>query len=273
MKSPEIIGMVHLMACPGAPLFGGNPDAVIEKALADADALVSGGIDAMLVENAGDTPFLNHEIDYGTVAMVAVVARELRETFRIPVGIDIATNGATAALAAAKAAGAEFIRITGWCSTYIHSTGIVTPCAAEALRYRRLIGGAEIRILADIEVKHASHQITSDLSLEDRIRVAYTNGAEGIILTGRQTGEKANLSQVMAAKETAPLPVYIGSGADRENIGEYLPYIDGAVVGTSLKTGGMIDRKKTEAFMAAVRGRAGFSRKPAAGEISGGPSL
>jgi len=54
-----IVGMVHLPALPGAPGYDpeGGREAIRDRALADAEALVVGGADAVLVENYGDTPF------------------------------------------------------------------------------------------------------------------------------------------------------------------------------------------------------------------------
>ncbi|MEK7714074.1 MAG: BtpA/SgcQ family protein, partial [candidate division NC10 bacterium] len=52
-----LIGMVHLAPLPGSPRWEGAMARVIEAALADARALVEGGVDALLVENYGDAPF------------------------------------------------------------------------------------------------------------------------------------------------------------------------------------------------------------------------
>src|SRR5438093_1570544 len=58
-----LIGMVHLQALPGSPRWEGSMARVIEAALADARALVEGGIDALLVENFGDAPFTAGRVD------------------------------------------------------------------------------------------------------------------------------------------------------------------------------------------------------------------
>ena len=58
-KQP-IIGVLHLLPLPGAPRFDGNKERIIEQALADAEALAAGGVDAIMIENFGDTPFSRH---------------------------------------------------------------------------------------------------------------------------------------------------------------------------------------------------------------------
>jgi len=45
----------------------------------------------------------------------------------------------------------------------------------------------------------------------------------------------------MQATQCAPrVPLFIGSGIKAETIGEYLPFADGFIVGTSLKKDGVV---------------------------------
>jgi len=50
-----IIGMVHLDSLPGAPGATAGLSAVREAAVRDANRLVAGGVDGLLIENYGDT--------------------------------------------------------------------------------------------------------------------------------------------------------------------------------------------------------------------------
>ncbi|PYN10649.1 MAG: phosphorybosylanthranilate isomerase, partial [Candidatus Rokuibacteriota bacterium] len=63
-----LIGMVHLPPLPGSPRWDGSMARVIATALADARALVEGGIDALLVENFGDAPFPAGRVEPAPVA-------------------------------------------------------------------------------------------------------------------------------------------------------------------------------------------------------------
>jgi len=74
-ESP-LIGMVHLPPLPGAPGYGGDRDSLRGRALADAAALSEGGVDAVLVENFGDTPHYPDEVPPHVVAELTAVARE-----------------------------------------------------------------------------------------------------------------------------------------------------------------------------------------------------
>src|SRR5438132_9991379 len=70
-------GMVHMLPLPGAPLFGGSLDAVIDAALADARAIVDGGGDGIVFENFGDRPFRKNDVGAVTIAAMTRVICEV----------------------------------------------------------------------------------------------------------------------------------------------------------------------------------------------------
>ncbi len=51
------IGVVHLRPLPGSPRNQETLDEIADAALRDAEAIVEGGMDGLLIENFGDTPF------------------------------------------------------------------------------------------------------------------------------------------------------------------------------------------------------------------------
>jgi predicted TIM-barrel enzyme len=54
-----LIGVIHLLPLPGDPGHRGGGFAVAyERARADAEALVRGGVDGLIVENFGSAPFV-----------------------------------------------------------------------------------------------------------------------------------------------------------------------------------------------------------------------
>ena len=64
-------------------------------------------------------------------------------------------------------------------------------------------------------------------------------------MTGRVTGEPPDVETIQRAKSGADdVPVLIGSGLTAANARELLRASDGAIVGTSLKTGDHIDTDK-----------------------------
>jgi predicted TIM-barrel enzyme len=67
-----LVGMVHLIPLPGSPGWGGSTNAVLDAALRDARALIEGGIDAIIVENMGDVPYLRGRVEPETVAAAEI---------------------------------------------------------------------------------------------------------------------------------------------------------------------------------------------------------
>src|SRR5438552_14116094 len=142
--------MMHLRALPGAPLFGGSLDQVIETAMADDNALAAGGCDGIVFENFGDRPFHKH-VNPETIAAMTRVIAEVRP--RLPFGVNVLRNDARAAIAIAAATGAQFIRINVHVGAMATDQGIIEGEAADTLRLRALIA-AEVLIFADYLVKH-----------------------------------------------------------------------------------------------------------------------
>src|SRR5256712_5007415 len=119
------IGMVRLPTLPGSPRWDGSMARVVASALADARALIEGGVDALLVENFGDAPFTPGRVEPATVAAMSVVAAEVRRALpRAPLGVNVLKNDARAALAVAAAVGAEFIRVNVHAGARLADQGI-----------------------------------------------------------------------------------------------------------------------------------------------------
>src|SRR5256886_15605492 len=93
-----LIGMLHLQPLPGSPRWEGSMARVIDGALADARALVEGGMDALLVENYGDAPFTAGRVAAATVAGVtAVPAGVPRRLAPTPLGAKVPKKNPPAA--------------------------------------------------------------------------------------------------------------------------------------------------------------------------------
>jgi hypothetical protein len=107
-RPKALIGMIHCPPFPGAPRYRGESiDQIYDACLRDAEALISGGLHGLIVENHGDIPFSKPE-DIGpeTPAFLAVVTDRVRRATGVPVGINVLANAPLPALAAAVAGGA-----------------------------------------------------------------------------------------------------------------------------------------------------------------------
>jgi len=257
--SKPIIGMVHLRPLPGSAFYReGQMKGIIDKAVEEALTLEKAGVDGLQVENMWDHPYLkDSDIGHETTASLAVCAHAVIRTVRIPVGINCHLNGSIQALAAAVASGANWIRIFEIANTYISNAGIIEASGPRALRYRHAIGGDGIKILADVLVKHGSHFITSDRNIAEQAHDVEAFKGDAVIVTGGATGKEPEKSDIEIVRSAVRIPVFVGSGLTVENVPDFLPVIDGAIVGSEFKEGGKwqnpVSFERTKKFMARVR--------------------
>lgn len=236
-----IIGTVHLMPLPGAPQYGGGGIGhVLARAVRDARACTDNGIDGLVIENEGDIPFRKPDkVGPDTVAALTAVAAAVKAEVEVPIGINCLANAVTQSLAVAVAVDGLFVRANQWANAYIANEGLVEGAAAEALRFRSSVRGEHIRVLADVHVKHGSHAIVGDRSVEEQARDVEAFGADALIATGSRTGDSTRVREVVEIKEGTGKPVLVGSGMTRDNARELLQVADGAIVGSALKHGGV----------------------------------
>ena len=232
-----LIGMVHCQAFPGSPSYVKDSwNDVIRNTLEEARVLIDGGVDAILFENAGDVPFVREEeLGPETAALMAVLVSEIRSITELPLGINVVANAAKVSLAAAVAGGANFIRVNQWVNAYVSNEGLTNGMAGSVIRYRKLIDGENIAVLADVHVKHGSHAIVSDRSISEQAKDAAFYCADALIASGSRTGDPTNLSELNEIRNASKLPVFIGSGLTVENAELLVPNCDGAIVGFGLK--------------------------------------
>ncbi|WP_343718024.1 BtpA/SgcQ family protein [Inquilinus sp.] len=150
-RTKAVIGVIHLLALPGAPHYrGGGVEAITDRAMADAEAYLAGGCDGLIVENHGDIPFSKpDDIGPETASHMAVIADRIRREFGKPIGINVLANAAIPAFAVASAAQAAFVRVNQWANAYVANEGLVEGEAARALRYRAQLRADGIRVFAD----------------------------------------------------------------------------------------------------------------------------
>lgn len=234
----SIIGMVHVEALPGTPRNSKKIETIVSNAIRDAGILASEGVDAIMIENMHDRPYLNRNAGPEIVAAMTAVATQLRNNLKIPLGIQILAGSNKESLSVALAAGFNFIRAEGFVFGHLADEGMMNSDAGELLRYRKHIGAEHILIFTDIKKKHSSHSISNDISIADTAKAAAFFLSDGVIVTGSSTGIKASLEEVKSVKNATNLPVIIGSGIDTENIHEYWDYADAFIVGSYLKRNG-----------------------------------
>jgi uncharacterized protein len=106
-----VIGMIHLPGLPGSPRCSMTIGGIRDWALREAEALVAGGVDGLMVENFGDSPFFPGKVRIHTIANMRVIAYEVRSRFRLPLGLNTLRNDGIGSVAVSAAVGADFIRV------------------------------------------------------------------------------------------------------------------------------------------------------------------
>ncbi|MBD2138903.1 BtpA/SgcQ family protein [Anabaena sp. FACHB-1237] len=237
-KTP-IIGVVHLLPLPTSARWGGSLKAVIDRAEQEATALASGGVNGIIIENFFDAPFPKNQVDPAVVSAMTVIVQRIQNLVSIPIGLNVLRNDGRSAIAIASCVQAQFVRINVLTGVMATDQGIIEGEAHELLRYRRELG-SDVKILADVLVKHALPLSSPNIivSIQDTIERGL---ADAVILSGWATGSPPNQEDLeLAANAAGSTPVFIGSGANWENIGTLLSAADGVIVSSSLKRHGQI---------------------------------
>jgi len=242
-KKKPIIGMVHLRPLPGSPLYDPtvmDMKKIISIAVEEAKILEAAGVDGVQVENMWDIPYLKGtDIAHETTAALAVGLHEVIQNVSIPVGVECHMNGAVPALACGVAGGAQWVRVFEWCNAFISQSGYIEAAGGELARMRsRLRANQEIAFLCDVNVKHGSHYIIHDRSVEEQAMDIEAQNGDAVIVTGFDTGMPPTVDRVLGCKKAVSLPIILGSGVSTDNAKELLRAADGAIVGSWFKEEG-----------------------------------
>jgi len=249
------IGMVHLPALPGSPLYDDQAgmELIHERTRADLQALQAAGFDSLMFCNENDRPYV-FTAGLETVAAMSAVIGELRDMISVPFGVDVLWDP-RAALAVAKATEAAFVReiFTG---AYGSEFGIWNTFPGETLRYRRQIGASDVRILTNISAEFAAPLVDRPIEVVAR-GVELISLADAVCVSGPMTGDSVDGSQLRAVRDAVPdTAVFANTGVNEATVGEILSIADGVVVGTSLKVDGItwnpIDETRARRFMQRV---------------------
>jgi len=251
-----IIGMAHLRALPGNPLYDemGSMRGIVEAAREDLESLRRGGVDAVMFCNENDRPYTLHAGPEVVAAMSSAVTELVRGLDR-PFGVDVLWDP-IAAIAIGHATGAHFVRevFTG---AYAGDMGVWSAEGARALRFRREIGARNLRLLFNVVPEFAIS--IAPRPQEQVVKTAvFSSLADAVCVSGFMAGADVPLEELRKAKAALPeTPVIANTGVRLENVEQILSVADAAVVGTSFKKGRQtlhpVDERNVAEFMAVVR--------------------
>lgn len=238
LPDKALIAMIALRALPGAPLYDGDDQRIVDSALSDLDHYKRAGVDAVLLENDFDLPYAKGPMPAEAVEVATAVCKAVRKEWPHPMGLQFLEAANEDALNVAHAAGLDFIRVEGFVYAHVGGAGIIDACAGPLLRQRARLGCEHIRVFPDINKKHCSHALTADLDISLEARQAELFMADGLVVTGRFTGESADTDDLRAVRNASSLPILIGSGMTAENVDELVPMADAFIVGSTFREGG-----------------------------------
>lgn len=200
--------------------------------LASADAVVRGGGDMIIL--------INSRTEMPLYEKVITAVRQRHPTF--PLGLSALAYGPTNLTEGFRLA-AQYEAQMVWCETvpdeaieYEEDDGKYTradviPLALALDTQARLRASA--MHTAGVHMKYTR---PLDGKTFEEAMLAALGKVDGINITGPKTGELADVERIRVARRIAGLHLIgLASGVSVENIASVLPYIDYAIVGTSLK--------------------------------------
>jgi len=252
-----VVGVIHIGALPGTPRSSQTVAELVASARGEAKLYRECGVDAVMIENMHDVPYLRGEVGPEIVAAMTAIGTEVKRECGLPLGVQILAGANVEAMAVAHAAGLDFIRAEGYAYAHVADEGLIQASAAKLLRYRRMIGAERVQVWTDVKKKHSAHAITADVSLGETSETVEFMGSDCVIVTGSATGQPPNVADVQAAKAHCGLPVFLGSGISDRNIEEFYREADGFIIGSSFKVDGLwsntIDPSRVTRFMKLIR--------------------
>ncbi|MEX0323853.1 MAG: BtpA/SgcQ family protein [Puniceicoccaceae bacterium] len=249
----SLIAMIGLKPLPGAPGYEGSEQAIIDRALMDAEVYANAGVDSILIENSADLPYIKPPLPDAACSLVERICSLVRMRFKKPLGLQLLEAANEQAMRIAAATDLDYIRVEGYVFAHIGGAGLIEGCAGKVLRLRKELNAVNVQVFADVKKKHCSHAITGDLALEEHVRQADFFHADGIIVTGPRTGAEPEAADLEAARSACKLPIVIGSGMTVSNLPGYFRLADGFIVGSTFRMGGAflaeLDVDRFESFM------------------------
>lgn len=237
----RVVGVIHLPALPGTVLGGTAADlaAILERAKRDADTYAIGGVDALIIENFGDIPFVRDRVSAYTVAAMTLASDLVRAETGLPVGVNVLRNDVESAVSIAAATGAAFVRANVYVGAAVTDQGLIEGRADQVQALIKQLG-ASVAVWADVDVKHAAQLAPRPIG--ELAADAVERGlARAVIVTGSGTGRPVGEGDLAAVRAAVPgTPIYIGSGARPETVADLLRHADGVIAGTAMKVDSVV---------------------------------
>lgn len=247
------LAMLQPPAFPGTFKNKGETiDDIIEKSIYEAKMISENNFDGLILQNMNDMP-IKQNSNFQTVAYMTRIANVIKEEFPdLIMGILINWDG-VASLAVADAVKADFIRVEHlYTGVNVTSAGLLQGQCTDIIDLKMRLGSS-VPIFADVYEVHGvplGRKPYGDAAWE----IVNEAFADGLFTSGSSTSESIKIAKEIKERSLG-VPLYLGGGANGDNIAELLKYYDGVSVATWIKDGNMandINPQKAEIFMKEV---------------------
>lgn len=254
-RCKAVIGMAHIGALPGSPLYdpAGGMNRLIDNVAADIEALQDGGVDAIMFGNENDRPYLLKASLESLAAMTAVVSAA-KPALKVPFGVNYLWDP-VASVAIGVATGASFVReiMTG---LFASDMGLWNPDGASAARLRSTLGRSDMKLMFNVNAEFAYPLDQRPIALRARSAV-FSSLADAILVSGPMTGQSVDASDLRSvAAAVGDVPVFANTGVTIDNVTEILEVASGVIIGTHFKRDGntwnAVDGARVRRFMDVV---------------------
>ena len=246
------IGLVHLLALPGDPLYDaeGGMEKIYEFARNDVIALQNGGIDGILFSNEFSFPYQG-KVKEEVIAAMAMIIGRLKAELTVPYGANVISDQmATISLSAAIEG--KFTRGTFY-GAYATNGGILDTNIGEYLRLRHNLHCDNLKM-----VHYVIPESSVDIGGRDPINSAKTakfmNMPDAFGVAGAVAGKKVDTNLINELRNVMPYEIlFATTGVNIDSIEEIYSLVDAAFVATHFKVDGVfenpIDQVRVKKFM------------------------
>lgn len=252
LKPYGLASVVGIKALPGTTQNEMPFKMILKTAVDEAKMLYKAGIRNILIQNVNDLP-LYMDVGKNIVSYMTVIGYAIREALPddLILGVSVLRDDADAMVSIASAIEADYIRPKGYVGALVGVDGVHEGIIDKVLEMRYKLR-CDVQIWPDVHDRSTTP--LGDVSLIDACQQALSQGlADALIIAGKTFAQ--SLEKINLVKENLPdTYVFLGGGANFNNLEEVYSAADGAFVASCLKASGNmtgdLDQEKLDKFMA-----------------------
>ena len=246
-----LASVVGIQALPGTTQNTKPFKQILKNAVEEAHMLYDAGIRNIMIQNVNDLPMRVHVAPY-VVSYMSIIGYAIREALPddCVMGVSVLRDDADAMVSIASAIEADYIRPKTYIGAVVGTDGIHAGIVDAVLEMRYRLK-CDVQIWPDIHDRSTSP--LGGVTLLDACQQAISQGlADALIITGKDFEESKK--KINTVKEDLPDSyVFLGGGANMDNLEQVYNTADGAFVASCLKESGNmagnLDQNRLNKFM------------------------